>query len=76
MKRPSQNEMILDHLKRWGAISPGEALDMYQCMRLAARIAELKADGQRIVTRMMSNTDSGKIHAVYYLEEFLNGDSR
>jgi len=72
-KRPSQKKMILDHLERWGAISPGEALSMYQCMRLAPRIMELKEDGVKIITRMMSNTESGKSYAVYYLEEYLNG---
>ena len=44
----SQSIMILDHLKRYGSITPQEAITEYGCLRLAARIAELKEEGHDI----------------------------
>ena len=46
----SQNNMILDHLQDKGSITPAEALVSYGCMRLAARILELRESGHRIRT--------------------------
>lgn len=43
----TQNEMILDHLKTFGRITPMKALEEYGCMRLSARIADLKERGYR-----------------------------
>lgn len=50
----SQNEMILDHLKTFGSITPLKALEEYGCMRLSARIADLKSMGYNIRTDMIS----------------------
>ena len=33
----TQNEMILDHLRTYGSITPISALEHYGCMRLSAR---------------------------------------
>lgn len=41
----TQNDMILRHLRAFGSISPKEALELYGCMRLGARIFELKRQG-------------------------------
>lgn len=46
----TQNEMVLQHLKAYGSITPKEAMDLYAVMRLGARIHELKKDGHRIQT--------------------------
>jgi len=40
----TQNEMILDHLVKFGTITPMEAIEQYGCLRLAARISELKEE--------------------------------
>ena len=48
----SQKENIKKHLKRYGSISPLEALNKYGCFRLAARISELKDSGLDIETDM------------------------
>ena len=54
----TQNEMILDHLKTYGKITPLSALEHYGCMRLSARIADLReqglTDGFTIDTNMIS----------------------
>ena len=44
----SQADHILWHLKVYGRITPIEALREYGCMRLAARIHELRARGNDI----------------------------
>ena len=53
----TQNEMILSHLKEFGKINPMEAISIYGCMRLAARISELReqgrTDGFNIETNMV-----------------------
>ena len=46
----SQNTRILRHLKTHTGITQIEALNRYGCMRLAARISELRDRGYKIVT--------------------------
>ena len=48
----NQRDKILEHINRFGSISPKEALKHYGCMRLAAQILILKQDGLNIVTTM------------------------
>ena len=45
-----QTEKILRHLRDYGSITPLEALQEYGCMRLGARIYDLKQDGHDIRT--------------------------
>ena len=53
----SQNEMIYDHLVNFGSITPMKAIEEYGCLRLAARISELreglKDSGYVIETNMI-----------------------
>ncbi len=57
----TQNEMILNHLKMFGSITPITALEEYGCMRLASRIAELRDYGRKegfeIETTMIKRTN-------------------
>jgi hypothetical protein len=46
--KPSQAAQILAHIVRHGSITPRDAIEHYQCFRLAARIHELKANGHPI----------------------------
>lgn len=50
MTMQTQNDMILSHLRHFGSITPREALDLYGCMRLGARIWDLKHQGFDIRT--------------------------
>ena len=43
----TQNAYVLDFERMRGSITPREALEHFQCMRLAARIQELEAAGWR-----------------------------
>ena len=46
----TQTEMILNHLRQRGSITPLEAQEDYGIMRLGARIWDLKHAGHSIVT--------------------------
>ena len=70
----NQRDKILEHINRFGSISPKEALKLYGCMRLAAQILILKQDGLNIVTTMRQ---SGNVTwAEYWLEERLRREHK
>lgn len=50
----TQNEMILNHLKRNRSITQLEALNRFGVMRLASRIDELRQIGMNIETELVS----------------------
>jgi len=62
----SHNSLILHHLKKGNPITPLDALRLYGCMRLAARVHDLKARGNDIVTRQ-KHLKNGKQVAEYIL---------
>ena len=61
----SQNEMILQHLKKHKVITPAEAYSKYGVYRLSARILELRQAGHNILTSIVEN--NGKHFAEYRL---------
>jgi hypothetical protein len=66
----TQCDKILRHLQDYGSISPLEAFNEYGCLRLAARIADLKADGHNITSvRTTSKNRYGEkvSYSVYFL---------
>ena len=50
----NQTQQILDHLTRYGSITPLDALREYGCMRLGARIWDLKRAGIRIRSEIVT----------------------
>ena len=52
----TQNSMILRYMEEHGSITPVEAMH-FGCMRLAARIKELKAAGHDIEKQMIHKVD-------------------
>ncbi len=60
----SHCDQIRAHLERHGSITPQAALKQYRCMRLAARIKDLREAGHRIKTEMVESR-SGARHAKY-----------
>jgi hypothetical protein len=67
----SQLTEILQSLRE-GPITPLEALDKHGCLRLAARIEELRQAGHQVVTHRI--TKDGKSFAEYVLtKEKKNG---
>lgn len=64
--------MIIMYMKDHGSITPLDALREFGCMRLAARIADLKERGYRIESIPEANTNryGQKIrYSRYYLDE-------
>ncbi len=69
----SQKDEILSYLHqidpatgRRRGISPLEAIGLFRCYRLAARIQELRKGGNHIITEVKRDT-TGKSYARYYL---------
>ena len=62
----SQEQAILSHLKSGRSITPIEALSLYKCFRLGARIYGLKKAGFNIESQMVK-VPSGKRVASYRL---------
>lgn len=61
----SQNALIKGWLLNGYSITPMEALNMFGCFRLSARIANLREEGLPVVTDMVTIND--KRVARYYL---------
>jgi hypothetical protein len=66
MKPESQNALIKGWLLNGYSITPMEALNMFGCFRLSARIANLRDEGLAVVTDMVTIND--KRVARYYLQ--------
>ena len=63
----SQKAAILKHLLNGKSISQLEALDKFGCMRLGARIMDLRNEGYQIETEMVTNHNNGKRFARYWM---------
>jgi hypothetical protein len=48
--KTSQAEAILNHLKRGKPLTPRQAIEKFDCYRLAARIRDLRGRGHDILT--------------------------
>lgn len=60
----SQKESILNYLQSGKSLSPLEALNMFNCLRLGARISDLRKEGYNIQT---TYNKTGKRYAKYIL---------
>lgn len=67
MENLSQNQQIRQHLEAGKSITPIEALNQFGCLRLGARIHNLKKMGLAITSRIIEQ--GGKHFAEYRLEE-------
>lgn len=54
----TQTERILNHLRRCGSITPLDAMREFSCMRLAARIGDLRRAGYQIESKIESRKNS------------------
>ena len=62
----SQASRILEYMKAGNSITPLDALRLFGCMRLGARIYDLKQRGYVINTSIVKDKDTGKRYALYY----------
>jgi hypothetical protein len=66
----SQTTQILNHLKEGNTLSPLEALDMFGCLRLGARIWELRhGEYDGTCYDITEEPHEGKQYAIYRLRE-------
>jgi len=69
----SQNELILNHLKKGNSITQSYAATHFRCWRLAARICDLRRLGHNIVTdtKKLRSKRTGRMvqYAVYSMGE-------
>ena len=72
--KPTQCDLILDYMKRFGSINPMQALQDIGCFRLAARISDLKKKGYQIKSERVSyknRLDEVKSYNEYRFMEFM-----
>ena len=63
----SQAKRILAYMQEGHRITPIEALKLFNCFRLGARIADLKEGGHEIKSEFVK-TESGKRVKSYWIE--------
>lgn len=63
----NQTAMVLEYIQKKGSITPLEALTELGCMRLGARVWELRHEGLPIERAMVEA--NGKRFAKYYLKK-------
>ena len=63
----TQTEEILAHLEAGNQISPLQALKKFDCLRLGARIYDLRKDGHDIQSTTYSDPKTGKHYSIYWL---------
>ena len=73
LKKPNQKDAILKHLRSVDpktqdtrGITAFEAIGLFRCFRLAARIEELR-DAGTAITSIIKQDTTGKKYAKYYL---------
>lgn len=67
-QRNSQTDKILAFMQNGGAITAALAVEMFNCYRLAARIADIRQRGFIVMTQYRK-TPSGARYAVYSMPE-------
>lgn len=67
----NQRDAILNYLKQGNSITPLEALNLFKCMRLGARMWELEhLHGYSIVKDMVKDEMTGKHYMRYSLSNY------
>lgn len=63
----TQCDNIKEYLESGKSITPIDALNLFGCFRLGARIADLKKQGMAIRTDTINDSRNGKRYASYRL---------
>ena len=72
MGKQTHEKMILQYMRKHGSITAMDAVREFGCMRLAARISDLRWDGYNIETELEvgKNRQGDSVrYARYYLNE-------
>lgn len=62
--KKTQQKQVIAFMRRRGSITAMDAV-RFGCLRLAARISDMKADGYRVISKL--ETKKGKTYARYTL---------
>lgn len=68
----TQKDRVLKYMQDFGKITPLDAIREFGCLRLSARIFDLKRDGHNIITETETSKNrygDSVSYAVYRLEE-------
>ena len=63
----SQNARILSYLQSGNRLTSLEALEKFGCMRLSARILDLKNRGHQISDEFVHDARTGKVYKAYFM---------
>ena len=58
IKKPSQANQILKYLESGASLTAIDALKRFGCLRLAARVEDLRSEGHPIITTMVMKNES------------------
>lgn len=61
----SQTDRILDWMLAGNDITPLQALNMFGCLRLGARIADIKARGYLVYSKFVTTPSEKKVKRYY-----------
>lgn len=70
-EKETQCKLIIEHMEKNGSLTPLQALEYFGCMRLPARICDLRKKGYIIETDIIHQ--NGKHFARYILKGHING---
>ena len=70
MRIKSQEDAVLNHMEQHGSITSLEAIELYGCTRLSAKIYDLKRAGKNIIKKM-EKAKNRFGHTVAYARYFL-----
>lgn len=65
--KKTQQELILEALKKGEVLTQLEATNRFLCTRLGARIYDLKQEGYPIRSKMIKDQRTGKTFAGYFI---------
>lgn len=65
----SQSQSILNYLLQGKSITPLEAFDLFKCLRLGARIWDLKQQGYKIEEKLIYDDNNKKHYSRYWINQ-------
>ena len=68
-RKISQDKLIINYLKSGESLTPLDALKMFNCFRLGARIFDLKKNGHDIITKITTIKEIPTISSHFIVEK-------
>lgn len=66
MGKATQCDKIIQYMKDYGSITPLDAIREFGCMRLAARIADIKKTGDYVIIKEMETSKNRYLETIRY----------